>query len=376
MVRILLVILLGAASVPCTGQQMKTENVVIVTLDGYRWRELFGGADKKILFKERYTRDTVVQSDYWAPTERQRRELLMPFLWNVIGKEGQLYGNRKFDNKMRCSNGNFYSYSGYSEMFVGFHDRRVKNNDPKPNPNVTVLEALNKNREFKNSVAAFSTWQTMTHILREETSGIPVNSGSDKAYGKNLRPREIRLNRTVEHHKNPHGDRFDKYTFQYALEYMKRKHPRVVFISFDETDEHAHDGRYDAYLKAANAADRMIADLWSWLQTDEQYKGKTTLIITTDHGRGTSAKGWRHHRILFRGSGQTWMAVLGPDTPATGEVKGFMRLKQNQIAATIARFLNFPYKNEQSIGEPILSAFLESRLSEAENTTADKQAEP
>jgi hypothetical protein len=357
MIRIVSFLALIVVSFSLCAQGTKTENVVIVTLDGYRWREVFGGADKKILFRKKYVNDTSVQSKFWAETMNKRREKLMPFLWNVVGKEGQLYGNRRFDNGMRCTNGNLYSYSGYSEMFVGFADRRINDNDPVQNPNYTVLEALNKHGKFKNSVAAFSTWQTMTHILREDVSGIPVNSGSDKATGDELTRREKRLNKLVDHEKNPHGDRYDRFTFEYALEYMKREKPRVTFISFDETDEHGHAGRYDEYLKSAHAADKMIGVLWEWLQSQEQYKNKTTLIVTTDHGRGTSPRGWKRHALLFRGSAQIWMAVIGPDTPASGEMKSFMRLTQSQVAGTVAAMLRFPYENVKPVAPPVTSVF-------------------
>lgn len=31
---------------------------------------------------------------YWRRNAKERREALMPFLWNVIAKDGQIYGNR------------------------------------------------------------------------------------------------------------------------------------------------------------------------------------------------------------------------------------------------------------------------------------------
>lgn len=337
-------------------QSPKTENVVVVTLDGYRWREVFGGADGRILRKDKYVKDTTVRKEYWHEVTRIRREKLMPFFWNVIGTQGQLYGNRNFDNGVRLTNWNFYSYTGYSETFVGFTDRRVKNNDPKVNPNYTVFEALNKDPRFKGKVAAFSTWNIMPYILREEVSGIPVNSGSDKARGRKITHREKMLNKASAKDKNPHGDRYDKFTFQYAMEYLKRERPRVLFISFDETDEHGHGGRYDEYLKSAHEADRRIGELWAWLQSQPQYKGKTTLIVTTDHGRGKTPRGWKRHGLLYKGSAQTWLAVLGPDTPASGEITDFMRIKQTQVAKTIGAFLNFDYTNRKPVGETITSA--------------------
>lgn len=331
----------------------QTENLIIVTLDGYRWREVFEGADRKILFHDKFVKDKSVSTRFWDDNLKERREKLMPFLWNVVAKQGQLYGNVKRGNKIRCTNSNLYSYSGYSEMFVGFVDRRIKNNTPIQNPNFTVLEHVNKHEDYMNSVAVFSTWNVMPYIFRETESGLYVNSGSDKSQADNRSPYEEQLDRLTVENPNPEGDRYDVYTFGYAFEYLKRKQPRVMFISFDETDEYGHAQRYDSYLKSAHRADSLIAEMWNWIQNDPKYRDKTTLMITTDHGRGTSPAGFQRHAILFRGSAQIWLAVIGPDTPATGEMKDRVRYGQNQIAKTIAEFLQVPYRNVKPVGHAI-----------------------
>jgi hypothetical protein len=354
---IVLLILILAALQNGYSQPLKTKNVVIVTMDGFRWREVFCGADEKILNKNKH--DTEVFEQFGGESPDERRRKLMPFFWNVIAAEGQLYGNRKYGNKANITNSNFYSYSGYSEMFVGFADPKIKNNTPKENPNYNVLNRINDDPAFAGRVAVFSTWDVMSQILREQVSGIYMNTGCEKATGDALTDHEHALNFLVDSISNPLGARFDQFTFQYAREYMKRERPRVVFISLDETDERAHAGQYLPYLQSARRTDRMIGELWSWLQSQPEYKGQTTLIIGTDHGRGRSARGWKHHRILFRGSSQVWLAVMGPDTPAGGEMKQRMHLKQTQVAKTISAFLSIPYANEKPVGEVITSAFKE-----------------
>lgn len=337
-----------------TAQENKTENLIIVTLDGYRWREVFFGADEKILSKKKYVKDTWVQERFWDKSMKKRRSLLMPFMWNTIAKEGQLYGNRRQGNVMRCTNGNLYSYSGYSEMFVGFVDPRVRDNTPVTNPNYTVLEFLNNHtEEYRNKVAIFSTWSVIPSIFREKESGLLINSGSDKALAENISPYEQELNKLTDSITNPYGERYDRFTFGYAFEFLKRERPRVMFISLDETDEHGHGQRYDMYLKSAHEADSLIGKLWSWIQSDSMYKDKTTLMITTDHGRGGSPRGFQRHALLFRESSLIWLAVIGPDTPATGEMKLQERYGQNQIAGTIAELLEVPYHNVKPIGKPI-----------------------
>lgn len=353
--RLLLVLLAITVSASSDAQtlELNTKNVVIVTLDGFRWRELFLGADERLL---RADPDTTFSSRFGGSDKKERRGKLMPFFWNVIAREGQLYGNRQYGNKVNITNPNFYSYSGYSEMFVGFVDPAITDNTPKPNPNANVLHRINSHPTFAGEVAVFATWGVIAQVLRAEGSGIHVNTGTDKATGTRLTEKEHLLNFVVDSVSNSNGSRYDRFTFQYAMEYMKRERPRVLFVSLDETDHYAHSGKYGSYLAAANRADHLIGELWAWLQSQPDYKDQTTLIVGTDHGRGKSQRGWRHHRLLFRGSSQVWLAVMGPDTPSMGEVRERMQLKQTQVASTIGMFLSIPYTNVQPVGEPITSA--------------------
>jgi hypothetical protein len=65
----------------------------------------------------------------------------------------------------------------------------------------------------------------------------------------------------------------------------------------------------------------LIKELWNWIQSNENYKDKTTLILTTDHGRGKKIHRWKKHGRHIFGSGQMVFAVIGPDTPARGEIR-------------------------------------------------------
>lgn len=338
-------------------QQRQTENLIIVTLDGFRWQELFRGADSTLINNKNYTNDNRVRKQFFHSTAAKRREALLPFMWGTIASQGQLYGNRDHNNTVNCTNLKWFSYPGYSELLVGFVDSEVKSNEKIENPNATVLEFIEQQPGYENEVAVFATWETIPFITREATSAIPANAGNEPAEGT-LSPREELLNELQELIKNPYGARYDAFTFYYAFEYLKRTRPKVLFISLDETDEHAHGGRYDQYLLSAHRTDAMLHKLWAWLQSDEQYCNKTTLLITTDHGRGNGVRSqWRDHGLLQLGSGQIWMAVLGPDSPATGEVKQRMHLQQKQFAKTAAAFLGLNYTNKTPVGEVIDTMF-------------------
>lgn len=343
--RLFCIVALVLVQLPLWGQR-KTQNVFIITFDGLRWQELYGGADSLLINHGDYVRDVEgLRKRFWRATPEQRREALMPFFWTTIAKQGQLYGNRKYDNKVNCSNTMWFSYPGYSEILCGFaDDERINSNDKRDNPNVTVLEFLDNKPEFKDKVAAFASWDVFPYIINEERSDLPVNAGYEAATG-DLSEREKFLNIMQAQIPQRWGSvRFDAFTHHYALECLNKYQPRVVFIGYGETDDFAHDGRYDSYLKSAWQTDRFIKELWDWTQAQPQYKDKTTFIITTDHGRGTiPIESWRSHGNKINGADQIWIAIMGPDTPALGEVKSPGQLYQNQIAKTAAALLGVEY---------------------------------
>lgn len=329
-------------------QMPETKNIVIITLDGLRWQEVFEGADMRIGSSDKYVKSPDEISQFCEGPDAHRRNALMPFVWNVIAGEGQLYGNRQLNNKVNCTNHHLISYPGYSEMLVGFRHPKVSSNRKVENPHATVLEVIGNHRHFENEVAAFATWDAFPFILREAKSDIYVNAGTDIARGEVSR-REKSLNALQKDGRA----RSDSVTFQYAFEYMKRNRPRVTFIGLDETDKYGHAGRYDEYLNAAHRSDQMIAELWGWIQSQPDYKDQTTLFITTDHGRGNGKNNWRSHRLLAPGSRHIWFAVIGPDTPAFGEMRIKSKHYQKQVAKTIAAFLGLDYTNEQPVGEVV-----------------------
>ncbi|PSR55856.1 phosphoglyceromutase [Adhaeribacter arboris] len=356
----LLALLLLTGISASKAQKLKTENVVLVTLDGMRWQEIFNGADSTLFKQQKAFKGPNGQAEVFAKnTLEERRQTLMPFLWGEIAKNGQIYGNRKLNNKVNVTNDQWFSYPGYNEILTGFADKKVNSNDKNYNANTTVLEYLNKQPAFAGKVAAFSSWEVFPFIINDKRSGIPVSAGMQPATGSNVTDTEKILNELMPRIPNPLGEvRLDAFTFQYALAYVKKNKPRVLFMAFDETDDFAHQGEYGAYLHAANNADSFIQQLWHFLQTEEQYRNKTTLLITTDHGRGAAAAGaWKDHGKDVNGADAIWLAVIGPDTPAMGEVKTAGQFYQNQVASTMATLLGLSYTNNPKPGAPVSAAF-------------------
>jgi arylsulfatase A-like enzyme len=87
-----------------------------------------------------------------------------------------------------------------------------------------------------------------------------------------------------------------------------------------------------------------------------EYRDSTTLIVTSDHGRGSTLADWSGHGRKVEGADKIWMAIMGPDTPAAGEVS--THAEQRDIAPTIIKLLGQnPADYEGATGKPIPAAF-------------------
>ena len=335
--------------------QSETKNVIVVTLDGFRWQEVFHGIDSTLTETKEYNDNPKeLYQQFGAPTAAKRRTLLLPFFWNTIARKGQIWGNRQLGNKVNVTNPYWFSYPGYNEIFTGYPDTTINSNDKKLNPNENVLEFLNQQKGFKDKIAAFSSWDVFPFILNEPRANFVVNGGLEKVTGKLSEAQQV-LNE-MQTFQTPFLEdvRLDYSTYQIAKAYMRQNKPRVLYLGLAETDDLAHAGRYGLYAHAAHQIDTMLADLWQYIQTTPQYKDKTTLFITCDHGRGDDGqRGWRDHGAKTKGSDQIWFAVIGPDTPAKGEVATAGQWYQKQFAATIAQFLGFAFRPGHPVGAPI-----------------------
>ncbi|HND56302.1 MAG TPA: alkaline phosphatase family protein, partial [Pirellulaceae bacterium] len=308
-------------------------NVIVVTFDGFRRQDFFTGAEAGLCDSKfggaKEPQET--QRKYLRETAEQRREILLPFLWGVVAKQGQIFGDPGNNAPCRLTNGLKFSYPGYNEMFTGKPDPRVISNNKINNPNLTVLEFLQGKPAFKGRVAAFCTWDVFPFIFRAETSGVHVQLGWNPLRDEPLTPGQKQVNELIE--QLPRywpGNSFDILTMQGAREHLIKNKPRVLYIGLGETDEWAHGRRYDLYLDAAHRSDRYIADLWQLLQTMPEYKDRTNLIITTDHGRGGDRETWVNHDKNTENGEYIWMAAFGPDVAPLG-VRRDVETTQSQL---------------------------------------------
>jgi hypothetical protein len=306
------------------------QRLILVTLDGVRWQDLFRGPDPVLLENSHYTDEDLKESVRHAWFDQpDPAAALMPFLHQMAAKQGVLYGDQDKGECMQVANDMWFSYPGYNEILTGRPDDTITSNDKNYNANVTFLEWLNRKPGFAGSVEAYGTWDVFAHIINDRRSGVPVNARLAGRYPT------------------------DTLTARHALEALRTTRPRVLYIGFGDTDELAHVGDYDQYLAAMNRVDDFLDQLWQQVQADPAYRGRTTLIVTTDHGRGERPdETWLEHSSKtylelyptylrdytatgIEGSGDIWYAALGPGVVRReAAAAAGTCLLQSQIAAS------------------------------------------
>jgi hypothetical protein len=335
--------------------------VVVVTTDGLRWQEVFRGADPALMNKEAGGVADVeaLRERFWREEVEERRAALLPFIWEAIARDGQLLGNADKGSVAKVANGKNFSYPGYNEMLTGAPDPAVDSNAKRPNPNVNVLEWLEKRPGFEGEVAAFCSWDVFPYILNRDRGGVAVNAGWEPIRADKPTPEQALLDRLIERDARVwESCRHDALTFEAAMLHLETATPRVLYIGLGDTDEYAHEGRYAHYLHAAHAFDADLRRLWEYLQSSPEYRGRTTLLLTTDHGRGDAPTGWKSHGEKIAGSESIWFAAIGPRVAPLGERSNTPALTQGQTAATIAAFLGEDFTTSRVGIAPPIAEFL------------------
>ena len=328
---------------PSAWAQLKTRNVVLIVTDGLRWQEVFTGADPELLNEKHggiWASPEQLRREFWNDDPSTRRQMLFPFVWSVVARQGQIFGNQKKGSIARVTNGLAFSYPGYNEMLTGHPDARVNSNEFGINPNTTVFEWINHLPEFHGKVAVYATWSTFKDIFNQPRSQLVMHSGWDLPAKGSLTPRQELLNdlyRTTT--RLDDEDVYDSFLQVPLLDYVKSAHPRLLFVGYGETDNWAHSGRYDLVLESAHQVDEFVRQLWEAMQEMPEYRDQTTFIITTDHGRGSGLEEWKEHGAEQKGSENIWIAIIGPDTEALGERASVKAVTQSEIAATVAELL-------------------------------------
>jgi len=338
-------------------------SVVLITFDGVRTQEFFAGLDTVIAHADEkfhgIYRPERLRSDYWRATPAERRRAVMPFFWDSVAPEALVFGNPALGSRVTLQNPHRFSAPGYLELLTGRYQPDVTSNDPVRYPHQTVLEHARASLGLpREKVALFGSWENFRYYAASRDDAVFVNAGYDSLPTGLGTPRMRDLAR-LQHRALAlwEGSRLDAFTGAMALEYLRHYQPRVTYIAFNDTDDLAHNQRYDRVLDALHALDGFLGELMAVLDSVPGYRGRTTVILTTDHGRGLTPGDWSDHGEDVAGAENIWLAVWGPDTRGSGEVRGGPPLQQASVAATLLRCLGLdPAAYSRAAAPPVPGA--------------------
>ncbi len=373
-------VLLALFPPPLAAEAAPTERVVLVTIDGLRWQDVFRGADAELLGE---VKAADAMSEFIAGDANQRRTYLMPFLWDTVLRDGQILGNRDLGSAVDLANTRHFSYPGYSELLTGHaDDSRIFSNSKVDNPNVTLLEwieGLDQDAASERiDTALVAGWDVFPWIVAESRSGVFVNAGwmpltlpesLTRQLSEADRAAIVRTNELMETTAREWENvRYDSFNMAIAHDVLDHLAPRLFHLALAEPDDWAHQGRYDRYLVSTRRCDALLAVLWERLVREDMAEHgelRTTMLLTVDHGRGRGALKpslWTGHGADVEGAGEVWLAAIGAGIPALGE-RGASHhahdpVAASQIAATVARLLGYDWPQAAaSLGQPAAPDF-------------------
>ncbi len=323
--------------------------LIVVSIDGVRPQEMFRGLDRDLLqaiIGDQKVEDHAAFKAWWRPTPEERRQAVMPFLWGeLLVRHGSIVGNQAQGSVMRLANRHRFSYPGYSELMLGVaYDDEIASNDNRRYPHETVLQFLRRSLRAKHEqVALVGSWGQFQSIPASRDGDVFTNAGYQDYQSTDA---AIRALSRAQHETVPawNGSRYDAFTFRFAMDHLARHRPLVQWIALNDTDDWAHQRNYVRVIEHLHRVDGWLRELWTWLARQSDYRGRTALVIVTDHGRGNGPADWHGHGADIAGAENVWAAFAVPGWPRRGEWTNHAAVSQSQIAATLASVMGFDWR--------------------------------
>jgi hypothetical protein len=313
---------------------------VLVTLDGVRIQEIFGGLDEIPAARDaldEYSEMATVRERFGADTPQARRLKLWPNLWGRLVPQGMLLGNPELGSPVTLQNQVAWSSPGYVEMLTGAPRPEVVDNSFTHYPHPTALEYARTalGLEFQQ-VALIGAWDGFNTSAASRPDAFLMVGAHASVPAPYSSPEIDQLAQLRANVMGLWEEGTDQWlTWKMAQLYLEQQQPRVLWLALGNSDDWSHDDRYDRLLDCLHQQDRILGELWDTLQALDAYRGQTTLLVTTDHGRGRAATDWQEHDSNIPGSHDTWVFAIGPYTPALGEVRNAGAAYQGQLARTL-----------------------------------------
>jgi hypothetical protein len=301
--------------------------IVLLAIDGVRWQDVFRGVDPELAAEHGL-----------GERELLAARTLLPNL-HALMRSGTALGAPGTAPGIAASGPNFMSVPGYMEMLSGRTDTGCTHNgcDPVSFPTLADDFAVQTGVSALD-VAVIASWDGLERAAARDTSRITLSVGRSRGATRgNLRfdlQSSALLDAGSEAGPFPgFGDfRRDRETAALGLHYLRAKKPRFLFLGLGETDEYAHRNDYRGYLHALVQSDRIVGEVAAALAELENDGRRTTLFVTTDHGRSAGFSG---HGESAPESADVWLVASGFGIGSRGPVAGSGERRLADVATTI-----------------------------------------
>ena len=315
--------------------------VVLVVLDGVRWQEVFGGADRAV------ARQHGVNPGTW-PNARA----LMPNLQRMIEVEGMALGAPGHGPEITTGGTQRISLPSYREIFTGRSDPLCQSNEcAQPLGRTVAYDVYDVGGP--GDVAVIASWSNIARAASADSSRFVLTTGRKVVgLGDVLRSDPVTaslLDAGSRASAFPGEGEYrpDSITERIALRYLATARPRFLFVGLGDCDEYGHRNDYRGYLTALHGADAFLGELEVTLEAMGARGRHTTVLVTADHGR---ARDFRDHGVGHPESGRVWLVAGGADVRGRGLVAASRRHTLSDIAPTVRALLGIASAEG---GEPI-----------------------
>lgn len=309
------------------------QNVLFITIDGVRYHEIFRG----VRFPNR--------------ASEERGTPVVPQFLKYAEEQGYTFGNKWQDHgrKMKISNTSAISQPGYRALHTGEFESACRNNQCALIDRATFIDRLVDEAKFGSSeVATFASWNVIGKVI-ESKPGRTVRSIAFEPI-QGLSPEqsapysEIQARADADRPTKWNGSRYDQYTFEMGLRYLEEFKPRMLYLSFVDSDEHGHNKDYTSYVRSLREWDDRFVKLIEKLRSLGEYGENTSIVVTTDHGRGRGLL-FSEHSKEWLDSKNIWAVVIPSETlRRSHEIRRADRpqYRQIDIRPTLEKLLGLP----------------------------------
>ncbi len=250
-------------------------SVILVTLDGTRWQDVFGSDE------------------------------LMPTLHRWMMAEGVAIG-APGHGEIWASGPHYVSMPGYTEILTG-RPSACQSNECDTIRAETILDEV---LDGGDDAFVAASWERIARVASRDPKRLEMTAGRTTHERTNAFDARL-IDDAKDAGAWPGVDdyRRDELTTRVALSAFDRHMPKFAFVSLGDPDEHAHHGDRERYLASLRAADAFLAEL------EKRIDDRTVVFVTADHGRSS---GFRDHGGGWHESGRVWLGVRAPFIAARG----------------------------------------------------------